>query len=359
MHLCLNCNARLLRLKTKKGYFWSCEKCGSRAIGVGILRKLVDPKVVSTIWTQAKTNETRPCPICHLTMDSVQIPELPPGFEVDRCRTCHSVWFDTGKFDSIPKEKVAPLARKRAAPCAARIAVAKLEMERIAEKAHGPDFSSQPTLEWWQMVLVILGMPVENNPTSRSNLPWGTWLLLIATSLFSILAFSNFEMSLQQFAFLPTDPFRRLGITMFSCFFLHGDWFHLIGNMYFLLVFGDDVEDYLGHILYFSLILISTVGGSLAVSYFAPNDLPNIGASGGVFGIVIFYMLTFPRSRLVFFIFLRFVQVPAWAALVMFAFFQGLGSVQQLQGVTSISYVAHLGGGAIGFIFWLIFRKRS
>jgi membrane associated rhomboid family serine protease len=150
------------------------------------------------------------------------------------------------------------------------------------------------------------------------------------------------------------------GLTLLTTFFLHGGWFHLFGNLCFLIIFGGPVEDYLGRARYLLLLLLATAAGSLFQVALAPHStVPVIGASGGVAGLVAFYGLLFPRVRLVIVtVWLLFypLRIRAGQALVLWILIQALGAWEQIHGFTGTAYAAHLGGGAVGLLFWLAWR---
>src|SRR4030095_6138117 len=104
--------------------------------------------------------------------------------------------------------------------------------------------------------------------------------------------------AVQAFGFIPTEAWRYGGLTILTSFFLHGSILHLIGNLYFFLIFGDDVEDYLGRWRYVLVILTATVLGDIVhLLANANSTVPAIGASGGISGVIVFYALQFPRAR--------------------------------------------------------------
>ncbi len=152
-------------------------------------------------------------------------------------------------------------------------------------------------------------------------------------------------------------------IPIFTSIFMHGGWMHFIGNMWFLYIFGDNVEDSMGHGRYLFFYLLTGVGASLAHVFFnVSSEVPTIGASGAIAGVMGAYMVLHPRGRIVtlvpiFFIF--FVNVPAVVFLLIWI------GLQTLQGVTAlganvtggVAWWAHIGGFALGAILIFLFRK--
>lgn len=150
-------------------------------------------------------------------------------------------------------------------------------------------------------------------------------------------------------------------LTLITCMFLHGGWLHLIGNMWFLYVFGDNVEDRLGHVG-FSLLYLGT-GVFAGLAHLATNfdsPIPTVGASGAIAGVMGAYMLLYPRAQVItlipIFFFLHTTILPAYLFLgIWFAlqFLQGFGSIGDV--TTGVAWWAHVGGFAAGAaVAWLI-----
>ena len=155
-------------------------------------------------------------------------------------------------------------------------------------------------------------------------------------------------------------------ITIFSSMFLHGGWFHIISNMWVLLIFGDNVEGGMGSIRYLIFYLLSGVAAGLLQTYVMPTStVPMIGASGAVAGVLGAYLILFPRSRVaslvpILFIF-TIVEIPAVLFLVFWfvsQLYSGLGSIQG-GGDSGVAWWAHVGGFAFGVIMVFLFRKRT
>jgi membrane associated rhomboid family serine protease len=251
----------------------------------------------------------------------------------------------------IPKNELPPEAAKLAAIH---------QVELIAERAKRENQFNAVHLPLWQKVLAIIGMPVEDDSESLKSFPWCTTLLALATMACSIgfIYFGDFR-SFEYYGFVPRDYDRDGGLTFLSSFLIHGGWVHLLGNMYFLFVFGQVVEDKIGWLGFLVLVILSTAGGNLCTLYFDPvSDIPNVGASGGIAGILLFYGFTFPRKRIVFYALWmpRLIRVPAWAALGLWVLLQLFGASFQVAGMTSVSYSSHLGGLSTGFLCWLAWR---
>ena len=150
-------------------------------------------------------------------------------------------------------------------------------------------------------------------------------------------------------------------LTLFTSMFMHGGWLHLLSNMLFLWVFGDNVEDRLGRIKYLIFYVICGLFASAAqMAIDLDTGIPTIGASGAIAGVLGAYFLLFPTSRIrtvIFFIFITVVAIPAylligiWIILQFFNAFISLGA----QFAGGVAYWAHVGGFVAGFIIVAIF----
>jgi membrane associated rhomboid family serine protease len=155
--------------------------------------------------------------------------------------------------------------------------------------------------------------------------------------------------------------------TLFTSMFLHGDLIHLGGNMLFLYVFGDNVEDTFGHVSYGVFYIIAGVVGSLAhVGWWvfsgslAAENLPTIGASGAISGVLGAYLLLYPRAKIVTLIFFGWIWLIALPAIVFLGFwfvYQFLLGYFSLGG--GVAYWAHIGGFMTGMLFGAILRGRG
>lgn len=225
-------------------------------------------------------------------------------------------------------------------------------------------------LSWLNNLLFIIGKPVKVHESPLHSTPWLTRTLIILISIISVIAwipdYSNFMFG--TFAFDPQKTGFNWFAGLFTCAFLHGGWAHLIGNMYFFWLFGRHVECRFGRRRMLGLFLISTALGSALHGMFSAS--PAVGASGGIFGILAFYALLFPKSRILWVpfigILLRFFVLqwnalrkglPVRVYLGIFLIFQLVLLYQQLFLDGKISALGHLGGGLAGMIIYFGWKK--
>lgn len=153
---------------------------------------------------------------------------------------------------------------------------------------------------------------------------------------------------------------------LFTSMFLHGGWLHLIGNMWFLWIFGDNVEDVMGHGRFLVFYLLCGVTAGLVHAVMTPNPrLPTVGASGAIAGVMGAYMAKFPGARIVtlvpVFFFLTTIEVPAVVILFywfILQLFSGLGSLVQASAQAGIAWFAHAGGFVAGIIYLQLLGSR-
>jgi membrane associated rhomboid family serine protease len=201
-------------------------------------------------------------------------------------------------------------------------------------------------------------IPLRDILPSRS-----TPIVTIGIIVANILVFL-YEMSLDSFTlneFIYTHaivPERLQYADIITSMFLHGGWMHLIGNMWFLWIYGDNVEDVLGHgkyLLYY--LLCGAAAGVLQIVVNPDSRIPLLGASGAIAGVMGGYMIKFPHARIltllpIFFI-ITFQEIPAYLILVywfVIQFFSGVGSIASAHQGGGVAWFAHIGGFLAGMI---------
>jgi membrane associated rhomboid family serine protease len=171
---------------------------------------------------------------------------------------------------------------------------------------------------------------------------------------------------LQVYGVVPAD-FSPL--TLISSMFLHGSWSHVIGNMWYLWIFGDNVEDRMGHgrfLVFYLLCGIAAAVGQIVID--PESTLPTIGASGAIAGVMGAYFVLYPHSRVltlipIFFVFMRVIELPAIVLLgfwfLMQLFSAGTVAVTASTHGGGVAFMAHVAGFVTGVIGVFVFRKRQ
>ncbi|MBY0510970.1 MAG: rhomboid family intramembrane serine protease [Rhodospirillaceae bacterium] len=162
----------------------------------------------------------------------------------------------------------------------------------------------------------------------------------------------------------PALPIMPALLTVFSSMFLHGGWMHLGGNMLYLWVFGDNIEASLGHGRYLVFYLLCGVAAALAQSIAAPtSDVPMVGASGAIAGVLGAYLVLHPRSNIKVFVFLiviiTFINIPAFIVLGIWFVAQLMSSAAADPNAPGVAFLAHIGGFVAGAVLVFFFKKRS
>ncbi|MDD3654097.1 MAG: rhomboid family intramembrane serine protease [Desulfotomaculaceae bacterium] len=214
--------------------------------------------------------------------------------------------------------------------------------------------------------------PLRDNIPSQ-NPPYMTVILVIVnTVIFTyiwLMGPNGMEQVFNRYALIPADitGVSQQGggwATLFTSMFLHGGWLHLIGNMWALWLFGDNVEDLMGPLNFLLFYLVCGLGAAAVHIYVDPvSTVPTVGASGAIAGIMGAYFLLYPRARvttLVFTLFIWFVDIPAYIYLGFWILMQLLGGTAVLAGGASqIAFWAHVGGFAAGMLFYSLFKTRQ
>ena len=211
--------------------------------------------------------------------------------------------------------------------------------------------------------------PLRDTQRSYSK-PVVTVLLIVLNILVFLFEFSLDEYQLNafmsQYGLVP-EHFHFANI--FTSMFLHGGWLHVLGNMWFLWIFGDNVEDILGHGKFLLFYLLCGVAAALLQVYFnSDSRVPMVGASGAIAGVMGAYMVKFPRARILTFIFIIFFiytfEVPAWLMLVywfllqLFGGFDAITASQYSQG-GGTAFFAHVGGFLAGMVLIYLLGTRE
>ena len=148
-------------------------------------------------------------------------------------------------------------------------------------------------------------------------------------------------------------------VTLLTYMFFHAGWLHLLSNMAFLWVFGDNVEDAFGHVAYLLFYLICGIAGAAAhVAMFPDSHAPLVGASAAVSGVLASYFLLYPKARILVLAYVIPVRLPAWIVLGAWILLQFSGLFSPSTDAQMVAWWAHIGGFAAGFLLTLLLRAR-
>lgn len=211
--------------------------------------------------------------------------------------------------------------------------------------------------------------PVGDDNTQRRTFPVVTFVLIGLNVLFFLVELSGGDQFITDWAFIParfSQSPETNAVTIFSAMFMHGGWLHLFGNMLFLWIFGDNVEDRFGHLKFLIFYLLAGIAATFAQFAVSPGSgVPNVGASGAIAGVLGAYILMFPQSRVNVLVGRQIVAMPAfvvlglWIALQLVSGVGTIGYTDESADVGGVAYMAHIGGFVAGLLMTFLFRGSS
>ena len=209
-------------------------------------------------------------------------------------------------------------------------------------------------------------IPLADDDSSSKITPLVTYSLIAINVLVFLLELSNGDAFIIKWAFIPSRFLANpplFSVTLLTSMFMHAGWLHLGGNMLYLWVFGNNVEDRFGHLPFLLFYLVCGVGATFTQMVFSfSSDIPNLGASGAIAGVLGAYILMFPWRRVTVLL-VRFVtQLPAWVVLgfwFVLQFFNGVGSFAFSSDMGGVAYLAHIGGFAVGLVLAAFLRNTN
>lgn len=372
--ICAHCGTRMHRTGRPGSWFWMCSACSSRLVTLGLLRRILLPGPLDALWREARAGRGRAgrdCPSCRAGMREIPLLVEPESggqavVNLDVCTRCHLVFFDVSEFEQMALAPVELAPRRPARVVSRRPAEARppsvdpllqAKLDRIARETRGRMVGSVPP---WKM-FVALFAPVEVEAPALRRLPLATWTVAALLVAVAVLTFGDLGAWIGAWGYLPAAPLRHGGLTAVTSFLLHAGPVHLLGNLWFLILFGDNVEDFLGVRRFLALLALATLGGLVLHTAADPRSVvPLVGASGGISGLVVFYSLRFPQAKVGMFVVLHWLLLPAWLYAL---FWLGLQSIGALAaggtGVGGVAYLAHLGGALVGLIAWITWGREA
>jgi membrane associated rhomboid family serine protease len=209
--------------------------------------------------------------------------------------------------------------------------------------------------------------PIGDDDSARRTTPVVTFALIAFNILIFFIELNGGDAFIKQWAFIPSrfssNPVSEVS-TVFSAMFMHGGWLHLFGNMLYLWIFGDNVEDEFGPLQFLAFYLLCGIAATFAQFYFSVgSSIPNVGASGAIAGVLGAYIVMFPSAKVNVLVGRQVVALPAVVVLgmwIVLQLFSGVGSIAQT-GTTEtggVAYMAHVGGFAAGLLMSFLFRRR-
>lgn len=316
-----------------------CQRCEGTFVDHGLAAVQFGPEAHPEFWkqeyvTKGPVPSKLLCPRCQQRLDAYELKLDKTALEIDECGKCHSMWFDRDEAVHL-----------RALMQNSAIHAAAMTARKGTVKSYIFQLLTQFPVEVWN--------PVRHRP-------YMVYTLLTSLVVMFLWQLDNEPYLVQhhqQFLMVPADMMAGENLwTLVSAGFFHGGLMHLVGNMWMLWIFGDNVEDQLRKrhflILYFGALLVGNVAHLVAEW---GSIVPLLGASGAISGLMGAYLVLFPR-------------VKVWAMIVVFRvkvsaiWYLGLWGALQVGmvylEVAGVAWFAHLGGFAFGALYALAIRKR-
>ena len=356
--------------------------------------------------------DTRKCPACSVPMHTFNKHRAGQDIEIDICSNCQGSWFDVGEFASsvgrdgkdlfqqvirLKPKLVVGVLQKRVCPCCDKpleafqfsrdlkliidgcydcggvfldrgegaiierslrrgVKLKKLEKDSKKPAQTGGNLSQEPDEERWWFQLII-GLPLEHN-VRPNNFSLVNHILIASNVIIFLVVLGSIGV-FEATALYGLTPANIVGleqsIQFLTSMFLHGGFLHLLGNMYFLYLMGDNVEDWLGHWRY---ILFYLVCGFMASAVFAlcnsSSGIPAVGASGAISGVIAAYLIACPRAKIIEMVLYTQFKIPVKLYVLYWFLLQWVGLLFELQ---QIAWEAHLGGFFTGLLLFPFLRN--
>ena len=206
-------------------------------------------------------------------------------------------------------------------------------------------------------------LPIGDDNSSRRTAPLVTYALLALNILFFFVELSGGDAFIEKWAFVPSRFLANPAgdfLTLFTAMFMHAGWLHLGSNMLYLWIFGDNVEDRFGHIKFTIFYLLCGLAATFAqLAFSLDSNVPNLGASGAIAGVLGAYILLFPKKNIRVLQGQRVIQVSALIVIglwIVLQLFSGIGSIADTSQTGGVAYMAHIGGFVAGFVLTFLFR---
>jgi membrane associated rhomboid family serine protease len=209
-------------------------------------------------------------------------------------------------------------------------------------------------------------LPIGDDNSSRRTVPLVTYALIALNVIFFFFELSGGDAFIEKWAFVPSrflaNPIGD-SITILTSMFMHGGWVHLGGNMLYLWIFGDNVEDRYGHAKFTIFYLLCGVAATFAqLAFSTESNIPNLGASGAIAGVMGGYILMFPKGRVNVLMGRGVIPMPALIVIgfwIVLQLFSGIGSIAETTETGGVAYMAHIGGFVAGIVLTFLFGRKS
>ncbi|GMV99706.1 MAG: hypothetical protein AMXMBFR84_08450 [Candidatus Hydrogenedentota bacterium] len=357
---CPSCSSPISTIVEHNIQVESCAQCGGRWFDENgihayfqsiIANEAVQPPAIDLYRkariTPPKNENVRTCPKCQSLLMKMNY-AYDSNIFVDKCVDCRGLWIDGNEIIPLAQYLKGHPALRSMGVSMAQYAKEQAAMNEPMDEL--ADTFSSPMLLLFGRFGIILPLKDE---TSRFKTPVVMWTILASMVLVYTLQLT--VLSKDQVAGLALTPSKVFAgvswVSLVTACFLHADLFHLGANALFLWIFGDDIEQRLGHVSFLLFYLVAGVAGNAlqAVAYPA-SVIPVLGASGAIAGLIGAYLVLHPNARLTTLVFYRLVRIPAWWYIVFWLVIQLIyGGIFYAAGHPSgVAWFAHIGGFAVG-----------
>jgi membrane associated rhomboid family serine protease/Zn-finger nucleic acid-binding protein len=337
MRTCPRCSYYLIPLTYDAVQIDHCHRCGGTWLDDGEGRALIGVAADPAHWDSSgavrdKVSTQMPCPVDLSPLERVSFSHGADKIDIERCTRCQGLWLDR---------------------------VEALKLREVVMSAHQDQDVNEPGF-WSFLFQAVSGTPIEVwNPT-RSR-PWATYAvmgLLILIYAYEVTLMGGDDAGLRHLiADLGYTPTRALAQpwTLITYALLHGGILHLLGNLYFLHVFGDNIEDSLGKRALLLFFVVTAAAGALA-QHLIDMDTPVVGASGAIAGLMGAYVVLFPRVKVYVVLMMARLKIPVLWYMGIWIALQFLIALQQ---DSPVAWMVHLGGFTAGALMALLYRRQG
>ena len=208
--------------------------------------------------------------------------------------------------------------------------------------------------------------PIGDDDTARRTTPIVTYALIALNVLFFFVELSGGDPFIEHWSVVPRRLLANPGSdfpTIFTSMFMHAGWLHLGGNMLYLWIFGDNVEDRFGHLKFLIFYLLCGIAATAAqLAFTTGSNVPNLGASGAIAGVLGAYILLFPREQVKVLMGRGVIPMPALVVIglwIVLQFVSGVGSITASVESGGVAYMAHIGGFLAGVVLTFLLRATG
>ena len=204
-------------------------------------------------------------------------------------------------------------------------------------------------------------LPLGDDNSTRRTIPFITYLLILANFIVFFIELTGGDPFIYSWSFIPAyfvaNPAGEW-VTIFTAMFMHAGWLHILGNMLYLWIFGDNVEDRLGHGKFLIFYLLCGVAATFAQMASDPtSNVITLGASGAIAGVLASYLVLFPRQRVRVLVISFVVPLPAIIVIGLWFILQVFSQAGSTA-ASGVAYMAHIGGFIAGLVLTFLLRGK-